>query len=146
MLIMKNMENKKVKITVQTTVDATIENVWKIWTTPNDIIHWNTASDDWHTTKAENDLKIGGKFSYRMEAKDGSFGFDFEGIYDTVKTNELIAYTMADGRKSIITFKQHGNKINISQTFEAETENTIELQKKGWQAIMNNFKKYTENF
>jgi len=146
MLIMKNMENKKVKITVQTTVNATIENVWKIWTTPNDILHWNTASDDWHTTKAENDLKIGGKFSYRMEAKDGSFGFDFEGIYDTVKTNELIAYTMADGRKSIITFKQHGNKINISQTFEAETENTIELQKKGWQAIMNNFKKYTENF
>lgn len=139
------MKNKKVKITVQTTVNATIEKVWKIWTTPNDILHWNNASEDWHTTKAENDLKVGGKFSYRMEAKDGSFGFDFEGIYDTVKTNELIAYTMADGRKSIITFKQQGNNINISQTFEAETENTIELQKNGWQAIMNNFKKYTEN-
>lgn len=139
------MENKKEKITVQTTVNATIENVWKIWTSPHDIVHWNTASDDWHTTKAENDLKVGGKFSYRMEAKDGSFGFDFEGIYDNVKTNELIAYTMSDGRKSIITFEPQGNKINISQTFEAETENTIELQKNGWQAIMNNFKKYTEN-
>lgn len=139
------MENKKVKITVHTAVNATIENVWKIWTSPIDIVHWNTASDDWHTTKAENDLKVDGKFSYRMEAKDGSFGFDFEGIYDNVKTNELIAYTMADGRKSIITFEQQGNKINISQTFEAETENTIELQKNGWQAIMNNFKKYAEN-
>ena len=139
------MKNKKEKITVQTTVNVTIEKVWKIWTTPNDILHWNNASEDWHTTKAENDLKVGGKFSYRMEAKDGSFGFDFEGIYDTVKTNELIAYTMADGRMSIITFKQQGNNINISQTFEAETENTIELQKNGWQAIMNNFKKYTEN-
>lgn len=139
------MENKKVKITVHTTVNATIENVWKIWTSPNDIIHWNTASDNWHTPKAKNNLKVGGKFSYRMEAKNGSFGFDFEGIYDNVKTNELIAYTMADGRKSIITFKQQGNEINISQTFEAETENTIELQKNGWQVIMNNFKKYTEN-
>jgi uncharacterized protein YndB with AHSA1/START domain len=139
------MENKKAKITVHTTVNATIENVWEIWTSPNDIIHWNTASDDWHTPKAKNDLKVGGKFSYRMEAKNGSFGFDFEGIYDNIKTNELIAYTMADGRKSIITFEQQGNEINISQTFEAETENTIELQKNGWQAIMNNFKKYTEN-
>lgn len=139
------MKNKKIKITVQTSVNATIEKVWKIWTTPNDILHWNNASEDWHTTKAENDLKVGGKFSYQMEAKDGSFGFDFEGIYDTVKTNELIAYTMADGRKSIITFKQQGKNINISQTFEAETENTIELQKNGWQAIMNNFKKYIEN-
>jgi len=139
------MDNKKVKITVQTTVNETIEDVWKIWTSPNDIIYWNNASDDWHTTKAKNDLKVGGKFSYRMEAKDGSFGFDFEGIYDIVKTNELIAYTMADGRKSIITFKQQNNAINISQTFEAESENPIELQKNGWQAIMNNFKKYIEN-
>lgn len=136
---------EKVKITVQVTVKATIEKVWKVWTTPSDIIRWNTASDDWHTTKAENDLKVGGKFSYRMEAKDGSFGFDFGGTYDAIKTNESIAYTMDDGRTSVITFEQKGNETNIIQTFEAETENTIELQQFGWQAIMNNFKKYTEN-
>jgi uncharacterized protein YndB with AHSA1/START domain len=139
------MENTKVKITVQVSVKATIDKVWKAWTTPVDIVKWNAASDDWHTTKAENDLKVGGKFSYRMEAKDGSFGFDFGGTYDAVKTNELIAYTMDDGRTSIITFEQKGKETNIIQTFEAETENTIELQRFGWQAIMNNFKKYTEN-
>lgn len=139
------MENTKVKITVQVTVKAAIEKIWKVWTTPADLMQWNTASDDWHTTKAENDLKVGGKFSYRMEAKDGSFGFDFGGIYDAVKTNQLIAYTMDDGRTSIITFEQKGNETNIIQTFEAETENSIELQKNGWQQIMNNFKKYTES-
>ena len=139
------MENNKVKITVQVSVKATIDKVWKAWTTPADIIQWNAASDDWHTTKAENDLKVGGKFSYRMEAKDGSFGFDFGGTYYAVKTNERIAYTMDDGRTSIITFEQKGNETNIIQTFEAETENTIELQQFGWQAIMNNFKKYIEN-
>lgn len=139
------MDNNKVKITVQVTVKATIEKVWKVWTSPSDILHWNTASEDWHTTKAQNDLKVGGKFSYRMEAKDGSFGFDFRGIYDAIKTNELIACTMDDGRTSIITFEQKGNETNIIQTFEAETENTIELQKNGWQAIMDNFKKYTES-
>ena len=139
------MENTKVKITVNVTVKAAIKKVWKVWTTPTDIIQWNTASDDWHTTKAENDLKVGGKFSYRMEAKDGSFGFDFGGIYDVVKTNKLIAYTMDDGRTSIISFEQQGEETKIIQTFEAETENTIELQQFGWQAIMNNFKKHTEN-
>lgn len=139
------MENPKVKISVQVTVKAAIEKVWKVWTTPADIINWNTASDDWCTTKAENDLKVGGKFSYRMEAKDGSFGFDFGGTYDVIKKNELIAYTMDDGRTSVIRFESKDNETNIIQTFEAETENTIELQQFGWQAIMNNFKNYTEN-
>lgn len=139
------MENAKVKITVQVTVKATIDKAWKVWTTPADIIQWNAASDDWHTTKAENDLKVGGKFSYRMEAKDGSFGFDFGGTYDDIKTNELIAYTMDDGRTSVISFEPKGNETSIVQTFEAETENTIELQQFGWQAIMNNFKKYAES-
>ncbi len=138
------MENTKVKITVQVSVKATKEKVWKVWTTPSNIINWNTASEDWHTTKAENDLKVGGKFLYRMEAKDGSFGFDFGGVYYAVKTNELIAYTMDDGRTSIITFEQKGNETTIIQTFEAETENPIELQQNGWQAIMDNFKKYIE--
>lgn len=139
------MENAKVKITVQVTVKAMMDKAWKVWTTPADIIQWNAASDDWHTTKAENDLKVGGKFSYRMEAKDGSFGFDFGGTYDDIKTNKLIAYTMDDGRTSIITFEPKGNETSIVQTFEAETENTIELQQFGWQAIMNNFKKYAES-
>lgn len=139
------MENAKVKITVQVTVKAMMDKAWEVWTTPADIIQWNAASDDWHTTKAENDLKVGGKFSYRMEAKDGSFGFDFGGTYDDIKTNELIAYTMDDGRTSIITFEPKGNETSIVQTFEAETENTIELQQFGWQAIMNNFKKYAES-
>lgn len=139
------MENAKVKITVQVTVKAMMDKAWKVWTTPADIIQWNAASDDWHTTKAENDLKVGGKFSYRMEAKDGSFGFDFGGTYDDIKTNELIAYTMDDGRTSVISFEPKGNETSIVQTFEAETENTIELQQFGWQAIMNNFKKYAES-
>lgn len=139
------MENAKVKITVQVTVKAMMDKAWKVWTTPADIIQWNAASDDWHTTKAENDLKVGGKFSYRMEAKDGSFGFDFGGTYDDIKTNKLIAYTMDDGRTSVISFEPKGNETSIVQTFEAETENTIELQQFGWQAIMNNFKKYAES-
>ncbi len=138
------MERTKVKITVQVSVKTTKEKVWKVWTSPSDILHWNTASEDWHTTKAENDLKVGGKFLYRMEAKDGSFGFDFGGVYHAVKTNELIAYTMDDGRTSIITFEQKRNEVFIIQTFEAETENPIELQQNGWQAIMDNFKKYIE--
>ncbi|MBK8484459.1 MAG: SRPBCC domain-containing protein [Saprospiraceae bacterium] len=133
------------KITVNTTVIASIENVWKAWTTPNDILQWNHASDDWHTTKVENNLEAGGTFSFRMEAKDGSFGFDFNGIYDCIKINELIEYTMADGRTSIITFSTHDNEVFISQTFDAETQNTIELQQFGWQSIMNNFKKYIDN-
>ena len=131
-------------ITVTTTVLAPAEKVWKLWTTPEHIIKWNNASDDWHTTHAENDLRIGGKFLSRMEAKDGSFGFDFIGIYDLVKENKLIEYTMGDGRKVIIVFTGIGNTTNIVETFEAENENSIEMQRSGWQAILDNFKKYAE--
>jgi uncharacterized protein YndB with AHSA1/START domain len=137
------MENTK--ITVQITVNYPIEKVWKIWTSEEDIKQWNNASDDWHTSKAEINLVVGGTFSSRMEAKDGSFGFDFSGKYTAVKTNELIAYTMDDHRTCIINFKNIGNETLIIQTFEAETENPIEMQEFGWQAIMNNFKKYAES-
>lgn len=137
------MENKK--ITVQVTVLASIEKAWKCWTTPNDIMRWNQASDDWHTTSVVNDLKAGGEFRYRMEAKDGSFGFDFSGIYTTVSINELIEYTLEDDRKVSIRFSSNGNETTIIQTFEAESENTFELQQFGWQSIMNYYKKYTEN-
>jgi len=132
------------KITVQITVSATIEKAWKCWTTPNDIMQWNHASDDWHTTNVVNDLKEGGKFQYRMEAKDGSFGFDFGGTYDTVSTNEIIEYTLDDNRKVSIRFSSNGHETTIIQTFEAETENTVELQQFGWQSIMNYYKKHTE--
>lgn len=133
------------KITVSTQVNAGIDHVWKVWTTPADINQWNTASPDWHTTKAENDLRVGGKFSSRMEAKDGSFGFDFSGIYDQIKPKERIEYTMEDGRRSIISFFPEANGVRIDQTFDAENENTLELQQNGWQAIMDSFKKHAEN-
>ena len=131
-------------ITVEATVKSPIEKVWKFWTAPEHITKWNNASDDWHTPRAENDLRAGGKFLSRMEAKDGSFGFDFGGMYDEVITNKLIAYTMGDGRKAKITFESNGTETKVTETFEAESENPIEMQRGGWQAILNNFKKYTE--
>jgi uncharacterized protein YndB with AHSA1/START domain len=136
---------EKTVITVENMINAPVEKVWENWTKPEHIVKWNQASDDWHTTKAENDLRKGGKFSSRMEAKDGSFGFDFGGVYDEVKTNEYIEYTIGDGRKVNIYFTSEGNKTNVVQEFEAESTNPIEMQKGGWQAIMNSFKKYTED-
>ena len=132
------------KITVKTTVHAPIQKVWEYWTEPEHITKWNNASDDWHTPLAENDLTIGGKFLTRMEAKDGSFGFDFSGIYDEVNVNEVISYTLGDGRKVTITFKGQGNETEVIETFDAETTNPIEMQQAGWQAILDNFKKYVE--
>jgi len=136
---------QKKKITVKVVVKATIEAVWKLWTTPEDIIQWNNASDDWHTPSAKNDLRAGGKFLFRMEAKDGSFGFDFGGVYDRVKTRESIAYTIGDGRKVNIDFTGNGTETKIVETFEAESQNPIEIQRDGWQVILNNFKNYTES-
>jgi uncharacterized protein YndB with AHSA1/START domain len=133
-----------VKITVETTINAPVEKVWEYWTEPKHITKWNNASDDWHTPIAENDLTVGGKFLTRMEAKDGSFGFDFGGIYDEVKLNEVIAYTMGDGRKVTITFNGQGNETQVIETFDAETTNPIEMQQAGWQSILDNFKKYIE--
>jgi uncharacterized protein YndB with AHSA1/START domain len=132
------------KITVETTVQAPVEKVWKYWTEPTHITKWSKASDDWHTPFAENDLRAGGKFLSRMEAKDGSYGFDFGGIYDEVKLHEVIAYTLGDGRKVKITFKRQENETEVIETFDAETMNSIELQQQGWQAILDNFKKYAE--
>ena len=132
------------KITVETTIQAPVAKVWEYWTEPTHIKKWNSASDDWHTPDAENDLRVGGKFHSRMEAKDGSFGFDFGGIYDEVKLHEVIAYTLGDGRKVTITFKAQENVTEVLETFDAETMNSIELQQQGWQAILDNFKKYAE--
>ena len=132
------------KITVETTVKAPVEKVWKYWTLPGHITKWNAASDDWHSPFAENDLRVGGQFKSRMEAKDGSFGFDFGGTYDDVKTNELIEYTLGDGRKVVVRFAANGNETKVTETFDAENTHSIEMQQGGWQAILDNFKKYTE--
>lgn len=131
-------------ITVAVTVNAPVQKVWDYWTTPEHIIKWNAASDDWHTTKSENDVRKGGKFSSRMEAKDGSFGFDFGGEYDEVIPQQHIAFSMGDGRKVAIDFAPTEQSTTITQRFDAEKEHSIEMQKGGWQAIMDNFKKYTE--
>ncbi|GFZ30323.1 activator of HSP90 ATPase [Clostridium zeae] len=138
------MENNKT-INIMTTVNAPVEKVWKCWTEPEHIKKWNSASEDWHTTVAENDLRVGGKFLSRMEAKDGSFGFDFGGIYDEVKLHEVLAYTLGDERKVQITFIDQGDKTEINEAFEAEDTNPIEMQKNGWQSILDNFKRYTES-
>ncbi|MGE7273631.1 SRPBCC family protein [Brevibacillus panacihumi] len=134
-----------VTITVETVVHSPVEKVWEYWTDPEHIKQWNNASDDWHTPYAENDLKVGGKFVSRMEAKDGSFGFDFGGVYDEVSTNESIAYTMGDGRKVKIVFLRQENDTRIIESFDAEETNTVEMQQAGWQAILDNFKKYAES-
>lgn len=131
-------------ITVQTTVNAPIETVWEKWNNPDAIVKWNNASDDWHTTKAENDLRIGGKFLFRMEAKDGSAGFDFIGVYHNIKPHEIIEYTMEDGRTVKILFSGTANSTKVVETFAAETVNSIEIQQGGWQAILDSFKKYAE--
>jgi uncharacterized protein YndB with AHSA1/START domain len=132
------------KITVESTINAPVEKVWNFWSAPEHIKQWCSASADWHVPTAENDLQTGGKFSTRMEAKDGSFGFDFGGVYDQVKKNELIEYTMGDGRKVDIHFTVNGNETKVVETFDAETTNPVDMQKAGWQAILDNFKKYVE--
>ncbi|MNS27651.1 hypothetical protein D3C72_596040 [compost metagenome] len=137
--------DNNVTITVETTVHSPIEKVWEYWTEPQHITRWNNASEDWHVPKAENDLKVGGTFLTRMEAKDGSFGFDFSGVYDDVRINEFISYTIGDGRKVTITFISQENGTKVIETFDAETTNSVEMQKAGWQAILDNFKKYSEN-
>lgn len=134
----------KTIITVQTTVNAPVEKVWNLWNDPKAIVQWYTATPEWHTPRAENDLRVGGKFLFRMEAKDGSFGFDFNGEYTKVEEYKFIAFTLPDTRRVEITFEASGNTTHITETFEAEQTNPIEMQQGGWQAILNNFKKYAE--
>jgi uncharacterized protein YndB with AHSA1/START domain len=135
---------QKTAITVTATVNAPVEKVWKVWTEPQHITKWCQASDDWHAPHAENDVRDGGKFKTTMAAKDGSFSFDFEGVYDKVQQNKLIEYTIADGRKVTISFASKGNQTEVVETFEAENTHPIEMQRGGWQAILDSFKKYAE--
>ncbi len=136
---------EQIKITVEASVNAPVEKVWQVWNNPADIMQWNTPDPSWHTPSSENDLRINGKFKNRMEAKDGSFGFDFEGTYDKVDRHKEIAYTMADGRTATTLFEEKDGKTTLATTFDAETENDPEVQKQGWQAILNSFVKYVES-
>jgi len=132
-------------ITVENTVNARVSKVWDYWIKPEHITRWNNASDDWHTPWAKADFREGGTFTARMEAKDGSMGFDFGGVYDVIRPNEYIEYTIGDGRKVKVSFASQGNATKVTESFEAENTNSEELQRGGWQAILDNFKKYTES-
>ena len=133
-------------ITVQTKINAPVEKVWDYYITPEHVTHWNNASEDWHTPKASNDFEIGGKFAYRMEAKDGSAGFDFEGVYNSIEKYQLIEYTMPDGRRVRVEFLNEVPEVTkVIVTFQAEEENSLEMQQNGWQSILDNFRSYVEN-
>ena len=132
------------KITVETLVNAKLNKVWDAWNNPADIVQWNAAQDDWHTTRSTVDLREGGKFVARMEAKDGSVGFDFEGTYTRVVPCRSIEYRMSDGREVAVAFAEGADGVLVKETFDAETENTPELQRAGWQAILDNFARYVE--
>ena len=132
------------KITVETQVKANLNTVWDTWNNPDDINQWNAASDDWHTTHSRVDLREGGKFSARMEARDGSAGFDFEGTYTRVVPPQLIEYRMSDGREVKVQFSEVADGVRVRETFEAETENDPEVQREGWQAILDHFARHVE--
>lgn len=133
-------------ITVNVLVNASLETVWDSWTNPKHIVNWNFASDDWHAPAAKNDLSIGGAFAYTMAAKDGSFSFDFTGKFTEITPNKSISYILDDDRKVDITLELFEGQVMVIESFEAETQNPEDLQKTGWQAILDNFKKYTESF
>lgn len=135
---------EKTTITVKVTIKASVEKVWNTWSDPAHIIHWNAASDDWHTPNAENDLRVGGRFLWRMEARDGSVGFDFLGEYTKIDQHKLIEYTLDDGRKVQIVFASKGSETIVTEAFEAEQINPVDMQQAGWQAILNSFKTYVE--
>ena len=143
---LKDLIERNTMITVDAVINAPIDKVWSFWNEPEHITQWAFASDDWHTPKASNDLKVGGKFSTTMAAKDGSMSFDFGGTYDMVEKNVLIFYTMGDGRKAYVFFQKQGdNTTKVIEVFEMESQNPEEMQRGGWQAIMNNFKKHVES-
>lgn len=136
--------SEKTVITVEATVAAPVQKVWEYWTAPVHIVKWNNASEDWHTTRAENDVRTGGRFSSRMEAKDGSAGFDFSGVYEQVAEYRQMTYAIDDGRRVSVSFSPDGDTTRVQEEFEAEDTHSLEMQKGGWQAILDSFKEYTE--
>jgi uncharacterized protein YndB with AHSA1/START domain len=137
-------ESKAIAVTVEAVVKAPVDKVWTCWNEPKHITQWAFASEDWHAPHAENDLRKDGAFKTTMAAKDGSMSFDFEGVYTAVETNKRIAYTMADGRTVTIEFTPEGQNTRVVETFDAETQHSVDMQRAGWQAILDNFAKYTE--
>lgn len=138
-----NMANEQVTVTAE--ISRPIKEVWSLWTEPEHVQKWNFASDDWCCPRATNDLRNGGSFNYRTKSKDGSFGFDLEGVYTDVVDQQRIAFTMSDGRAVETTFAENGETVTVTTVFDAESENPVEMQRDGWQAILNNFRKYTED-
>lgn len=132
-------------IAIETKVKSPVSRVWEYWSNPEHVTKWCAASEDWHAPRATNDLKTGGKFMTRMEAKDGSFGFDFAGVYDAVVEHELIEYTLEDERRVITEFGSIGDETQVKQKFDPESENSEEMQRDGWQSILDSFKKYVES-
>ena len=132
-------------ITIETIINAPIDQVWKAFNSPEDIVKWNQASDDWYCPKAENDLQVGGKLKSTMAAKDGSFQFEFEAKYDEIIPNKFIRYYISDGRRVEINFHEENNLTKITEKFEPESQNPTEMQQQGWQAILNSFKNYVES-
>lgn len=132
-------------ITVETLVNAPVEKAWKFFSEPEHITQWAFASDDWHAPYADNDLRKDGKFKTTMAAKDGSFSFDFEGVYTNVVPNKVVEYAMSDGRKVKVDFEADGNSTRIRETFDPETENPIDMQRAGWQAILENYRRHVES-
>lgn len=140
----ENPQQENRKITVKTVVNAPVGKVWKYWTEPKHITQWNAANTDWHSPAAKNDLRENGRFSYRMEAKDGSHGFDFEGVYNKVEPQKHISYTMDDGRKAEVHFQEDGTTTLVEEIFDADKSHSTEMQQTGWQAILDNFKAHVE--
>ena len=131
-------------ITVKTLVNAPLNLVWQTWITPQDVMSWNNASEDWYTPSAQNDLRVGSKFHYTMASRDGTQSFDFSGMYTDIIPKETISYILEDGRNVCVTFAIQGNAVSVSETFDPEQENEAELQRAGWQAILDHFKRYVE--
>ena len=132
-------------ITISTVIPADVNQVWECWNTPEHIVNWNFASDDWHCPRSENDLRVGGKFNATMAARDGSMSFDFEGVYDVVEPLTRIEYSLADDRHIVVLFEEVEGGVKVTETFDAETENSIEMQRAGWQSILDNFAKYVSS-
>ena len=132
------------KIAIEADIQAPVETVWRCWTAPEHMVQWNFASDDWRCPSAENDLRVGGRCRSRMEAKDGSFGFDMEYVYDEVVPQQKLSYTLTDGRTVQMRFESVGGATRVSTLFDPEKQNPAEMQQAGWQAILNNFKAYVE--
>jgi uncharacterized protein YndB with AHSA1/START domain len=132
------------RITVEAVIRADADTVWAAWNNPADIRQWNAASEDWHTTECSVDLREGGRFSSRMEARDGSAGFDFDGTYTRIVPRKVIEYRMSDGREVRIEFAAGAGGVRVKETFDAESENAPELQRQGWQAILDNFARHVE--